>query len=54
VLDDGGVRSLKGRRAIDDMDRGLRDARHTRNPGTTADLTTAAIAVVLLARGFRT
>jgi triphosphoribosyl-dephospho-CoA synthase len=48
VLDKGGVRSLKGRRAMDDMDRSLRDARHTLNPGTTADLTTAAIFVELV------
>jgi len=44
----GGVRSAAGRRAIDEMDRGLRDARHIGNPGTTADLTAAAIFVVLL------
>ena len=44
----GGVRSAAGRRAIDEMDRGLRDARHTANPGTAADLTAAAIFVVLL------
>ena len=44
----GGVRSAAGRRAIDEMDRGLRDARNLRNPGTAADLTTAAIFVELL------
>ena len=44
----GGVRSTAGRRAIDEMDSGLRDARNLRNPGTTADLTTAAIFVELL------
>jgi triphosphoribosyl-dephospho-CoA synthase len=48
VIDAGGVRSEAGRRAIDEMDRGLRDERHTANPGTTADLTAAAIFVVLL------
>ncbi len=48
ALGAGGVRSAAGRRAIDEMDRGLRDARHTANPGTTADLTAAAIFVVLL------
>jgi triphosphoribosyl-dephospho-CoA synthase len=48
VLASGGVRSAAGRRAIDEMDRGLRDARNTANPGTTADLTAAAIFVVLL------
>jgi len=48
----GGVRSAAGRRAIDDMDRGLRDARNTANPGTAADLTAAAIFVVLLGGGW--
>ena len=48
VLADRGVRSLKGRRAIDDMDRALRDPWHALNPGTTADLTTAAIFVELV------
>ena len=48
TLSAGGVRSTAGRRAIDEMDIGLRDARNLRNPGTTADLTTAAIFVELL------
>jgi triphosphoribosyl-dephospho-CoA synthase len=48
VLDADGVRSAAGRRAIDAMDLALRDERHTANPGTTADLTAAAIFVVLL------
>ncbi|HEU4693967.1 MAG TPA: triphosphoribosyl-dephospho-CoA synthase [Vicinamibacterales bacterium] len=48
VLADGGVRSDAGRRAIDDMDRALRDERNSGNPGTTADLTAAAIFVLLL------
>ena len=48
----GGVRSAAGRRAIDEMDRDLRDARHVGNPGTTADLTAAAIFVVLLCGGW--
>jgi triphosphoribosyl-dephospho-CoA synthase len=48
----GGVRSAAGRRAIDDMDRELRDARNTANPGTAADLTAAAIFVVLLGGGW--
>jgi len=52
VLSTGGVRSAEGRRAIEEMDHGLRDARHVRNPGTTADLTTAAILVVLLRGGW--
>jgi triphosphoribosyl-dephospho-CoA synthase len=53
VLDEGGVRSVAGRLAIDDMDRSMRDARNSLNPGSTADLTTAAIFVELVARGYR-
>jgi triphosphoribosyl-dephospho-CoA synthetase len=34
------------------MDRGLRDDRNSGNPGTTADLTAAAIFVVLLGGGW--
>lgn len=52
ALDAGGVRSHAGRRAIDEMHCGLWDARHTANPGTTADLTAAAIFVVLLGGGW--
>ena len=52
VLAAGGVRSLTGRSAIDEMDRALRDARNMSNPGTSADLTAAAIFVVLLAGGW--
>ena len=49
----GGVRSAAGRLAIEEMDLALRDARHACNPGTTADLTAAAIFVVLLGGGWR-
>ncbi len=52
VLDAGGVRSAAGRQAIEDMDRALRDPRHAANPGTTADLTAAALFVVLLGGGW--
>jgi triphosphoribosyl-dephospho-CoA synthase len=48
----GGVRSAEGRRAIEDMDNALRDGRNTANPGTTADLTAAAIFAFLLAGGW--
>ena len=48
ALAEGGVRSAAGRKAIDEMDRVLRDERHHGNPGTTADLTAASIFVVLL------
>ena len=49
----GGVRSVAGRQAIDEMDRELRGVSHTANPGTTADLTAAAIFVELLCGGWR-
>jgi triphosphoribosyl-dephospho-CoA synthase len=52
ALDAGGVRSEAGRLAIGGMDRALRDSRNTANPGTTADLTAAAIFVVLLGGGW--
>ena len=48
VLAEGGVRSDAGRRALSSLDFELRDLRNMRNPGTTADITAAAIFVVLL------
>lgn len=48
ALDAGGVRSDEGRRAVEEMDRAMRDARNSHNPGTTADLTAAAIFVTLI------
>jgi triphosphoribosyl-dephospho-CoA synthase len=48
VLEAGGVRTPGGRRAIEVFDRGLRDPAHRANPGTTADLTTAGIFVLLV------
>ena len=48
----GGVRSAAGQRAIDEMDLRMRDSSNTANPGTTADLTAAAIFVVLLGGGW--
>jgi triphosphoribosyl-dephospho-CoA synthase len=52
ALDAGGVRSAAGRDAIEAMDRSLRGRHHLANPGTTADLTAAAIFVVLLSGGW--
>jgi triphosphoribosyl-dephospho-CoA synthase len=52
VLGDGGVRSDAGRLSVARFDRSLRDERHLANPGTTADLTTAAIFVLLLEGGW--
>jgi len=48
VLATGGVRTVEGRAAIAAFDAGLRDAQNSRNPGTTADLTAAAILVILI------
>ena len=52
VIDAGGVRTPAGRAAIAALDRALRDERNTKNPGATADLTGAAICVVLLEGGW--
>lgn len=53
TLGAGGVRSTAGKLAIERMDSELRDARNLRNPGTTADLVTAAIFIVLLGGRWR-
>jgi triphosphoribosyl-dephospho-CoA synthase len=52
VVQAGGVRTADGRRALDELDRSLRDDDNLGNPGTTADLTAAAIFVVLLEGGW--
>jgi triphosphoribosyl-dephospho-CoA synthase len=44
----GGVRSPGGREALSAFDLELRDATNSRNPGTTADLTCAALFVVII------
>lgn len=49
----GGVRSENGRAAIARMRATLRDDHNLHNPGTTADITAAAIFVVLLAGGWK-
>ncbi len=48
----GGVRSEAGREALARLDSDLRDPRNRRNPGTTADLTCAALFVVILEDGW--
>ena len=53
VLDAGGIRTTAGRDATAALDRELRDEANTLNPGITADLTGAAIYVVLLEGGWR-
>ena len=52
VRDAGGTRTANGRRALAALDRDLRDPTNQRNPGTTADLTAAAIGVVILEDGW--
>jgi triphosphoribosyl-dephospho-CoA synthase len=51
VLAAGGVRTPEGRAAIVRLDEYLRDAGNRLNPGTTADLTAAALFVDLLGSG---
>ena len=52
VLDLGGVRSDAGRIAIGELNTALLDWRNLSNPGTTADITAAAIFVTLLTGGW--
>lgn len=51
ILKEGGTFSEKGRRELKEFDASLRDERHRLNPGTTADLTAAAIFVFLVEGG---
>jgi triphosphoribosyl-dephospho-CoA synthase len=48
----GGTVTPEGRAALVALDAELRDARNTRNPGTTADLTCAALFVVIIEAGW--
>jgi triphosphoribosyl-dephospho-CoA synthase len=48
VEEAGGVRTEAGRRALESLDAELRSPTNVRNPGTTADLTCAALFVVIL------
>jgi triphosphoribosyl-dephospho-CoA synthase len=49
----GGVRTGAGQAALAAFDAGLRDPQNSRNPGTTADLTAAAVFVALAVDGWR-
>ena len=53
VLASGGMRTDAGRKRLAQFDTGLRDRTNRRNPGTTADLTAAALFVVIIERGLR-
>jgi len=48
ALQAGSIRTPEGWQAISELDQRLRDESHTLNPGTTADLTTAALFLFLL------
>lgn len=52
VEDAGGVRSEPGREALEAFDDELRSPNNAYNPGTTADLTCAALFVVILEDGW--
>jgi triphosphoribosyl-dephospho-CoA synthase len=52
VTAEGGVRHPAGREALARLDAELRDPTNSRNPGTTADLTCAALFVVILEGGW--
>lgn len=52
VVEAGGVRTAAGRATIAALDTELRDAKNSRNPGTTADLTCGALFVVILEDGW--
>ena len=52
ALDLGGLETSEGRRSILELDKQLRASRNRLNPGTTADLTAAALALCTL-NGYR-
>jgi triphosphoribosyl-dephospho-CoA synthase len=52
VVAAGGTGTAEGRAALAALDAELRDPRNTRNPGTTADLTCAALFVVIIEGGW--
>ena len=52
IVSSGGTATPEGRAALAALDAELRDPRNTRNPGTTADLTCAALFVVIIEAGW--
>ncbi len=48
----GGLTTKDGKKRLFDLDKRLRDPKHTLNPGTTADITAATLAVAIL-NGYR-
>jgi triphosphoribosyl-dephospho-CoA synthase len=53
VVEAGGARTEEGRRELEAFDAALRGPTNARNPGTTADLTCAALFVVILEDGWQ-
>ena len=52
VLDAGGLATSKGKTRLLRLDQKLHDVNHKLNPGTTADITSAVLAVAIL-EGYR-
>ena len=52
ALDAGGLATSKGKNCLRRLDRKLHDVNHKLNPGTTADITSAVLAVAIL-EGYR-
>jgi len=52
VMELGGVETSNGRKSLREFDRKLRESRSLLNPGTTADITAAALALCILS-GYR-
>ena len=53
VLRQGGMLTARGKSTLEEMDKNLRDQAHSMNPGTTADLTAAAIFLALVESSYR-
>jgi triphosphoribosyl-dephospho-CoA synthetase len=52
VLEQGGLETAKGKKSLAEFDKKLRSSDNSCNPGTTADLTAAALALCTLS-GYR-
>jgi len=52
TLEIGGLTTEKGRKSVSDLDKKLHDKAHKLNPGTTADMTSAVLAIAVL-NGYR-
>jgi triphosphoribosyl-dephospho-CoA synthase len=52
VLDAGGLETSDGKTSLRRFDQKLHDVNHRLNPGTTADITSAVLAVAIL-EGYR-